>query len=135
MTQPRPEPGPSLEEFEKVAWRVYQGLPQAFRDRCGDLAIRIEEFPDRETLLKMGLNTPYELLGLYHGIDLARKSSFDVPSGPDMVFLYRSPILRFEEDEGNGLGDIIAHVLIHEIGHHFGLSDADMEEIERTSGD
>lgn len=132
MTQHHPEHGPSLEAFEKVAWQVYEGLPKAFTDRCGDLAIRIEEFPDRDTLIAMGLNSPYELLGLYHGVDLARKSNFDIPGGPDMVFLYRSPILRFQRHEGDPLEDVIAHVLIHEIGHHFGLSDEDMEEIERS---
>ncbi len=132
MTQHHPEAGPSLEEFEKVAWRVYESLPKEFTDQCGDLAIRIEEFPDQDTLLKMGLNSPYELLGLYHGVDLARKSNFDVPGGPDMVFLYRSPIISFQHADGDPLDAIIAHVLIHEIGHHFGLSDDDMEEIERS---
>jgi predicted Zn-dependent protease with MMP-like domain len=121
---------PSLEDFEKIAWRVYEGLPKEFRDAVGDLAIRIEDFADADTLERMGIPSRYGLLGLYHGVDLTRQSSLDVATGPNMVFLYREPILRYRREEGDSLEAVIAHVLIHEIGHHFGFSDADMEAIE-----
>ncbi|MEG6507930.1 metallopeptidase family protein [Methyloligella sp. 2.7D] len=125
---------PTLEDFEKIAWEVFRQLPEEFRSRCGDLAIRIEDFAQADALQALGLSSPYELLGLYHGVDLARKSNFDIPGGPDMVFLYRKPILGFQRQDGDPLEDVIAHVLIHEIGHHFGLSDADMEAIEAGAG-
>jgi predicted Zn-dependent protease with MMP-like domain len=121
---------PSLEDFETIAWRAFNSLPQQFRDNCGDLAIRIEDFADAETLRNLGIASPYGLLGLYRGVNLAHKSSFDIRSGPDMVFLYRQPILHFQRQDGDSLEAIVTNVLIHEIGHHFGFSDADMEAIE-----
>ncbi len=80
--------------------------------------------------MRWGSKSPFDLLGLYSGVDLARKSVMDVTSLPDMVFLYRRPILDYWAEHEETLGHIITHVLVHEIGHHFGLSDADMEHIE-----
>jgi predicted Zn-dependent protease with MMP-like domain len=121
---------PSLAAFESIADGAYRRLPERFRALTGDLLIRIEDFPTDEVLDAMGIESPFDLLGLYSGVDLARKSVMDVSTLPDMVFLYRRPILDYWAEHEETLGHIITHVLVHEIGHHFGLSDADMEHIE-----
>ncbi len=121
---------PSLAELEAIAGRAYAQLPARFRALTGDLLIRVEDFPTDDVLDSLGIESPFDLLGLYSGIDLARKSVSDVATVPDMVFLYRRPILDYWADHEESLGAIITHVLVHEIGHHFGLSDADMERIE-----
>jgi predicted Zn-dependent protease with MMP-like domain len=121
---------PSLAAFETIADGAYRRLPERFRALTGDLLIRIEDFPTDEVLDAMGIESPFDLLGLYSGVDLARKSVMDVSALPDMVFLYRRPILDYWAEHEETLGHIITHVLVHEIGHHFGLSDADMEHIE-----
>ncbi len=94
----------------------------------------MEDFATDEVLEQLGIGSPYELLGLYHGVSLNHKSVMDLPRQPDMVFLYRRPILEEWADSGEALGDLITHVLVHEIGHHFGFSDDDMERIEATAG-
>jgi len=121
---------PSLAEFETIADAAYRRLPGRFRTLTGDLLIRVEDFPTDEVLDSLGIESPFDLLGLYSGVDLARKSVMDVASLPDMVFLYRRPILDYWAEHEETLGHIVTHVLVHEIGHHFGLSDADMEHIE-----
>ena len=121
---------PSLAEFEAIADAAYRRLPERFRALTGELLIRIEDFPTDEVLDSMGIDSPFDLLGLYSGVDLARKSVMDVSALPDMVFLYRRPILDYWAEHEETLGAIVTHVLVHEIGHHFGLSDADMEHIE-----
>ena len=125
---------PSLAEFEAMARSAFATLPQTFRDLCGEVLIRIEDFPTDEVLDAMKIESPFDLLGLYHGVDLARQSVMDITAMPEMVFLYRRPILDYWAEHDDTLGEIIAHVLIHEIGHHFGLSDADMEHIEQQTG-
>ena len=92
--------------------------------------IRVEEFPDEETEREMGLGSPFDILGLYRGTALDRKSVQDLPYQPDMVFLYRRPLIDYWAESGEDLAHLVRHVLIHEIGHHFGFSDADMEAIE-----
>ena len=121
---------PSLAELEAIADAAYSRLPAHFRALTGDLLIRVEDFPTDEVLDSLGIESPFDLLGLYSGIDLARKSVSDVTPVPDMVFLYRRPILDYWAEHEETLGAILTHVLVHEIGHHFGLSDADMERIE-----
>ncbi len=121
---------PSLAEFEAIAATAYRRLPARFRTLTGDLLIRIEDFPTDEVLDALEIESPFDLLGLYSGVDLARKSVMDVTPIPDMVFLYRRPILDYWAEHEETLGAILTHVLVHEIGHHFGLSDADMERIE-----
>jgi predicted Zn-dependent protease with MMP-like domain len=121
---------PSLTELEAIADAAYRRLPAQFRKLTGDLVIRIEDFPTDEVLDDLGAETPFDLLGLYSGVDLARKSAMDVSGVPDMVFLYRRPILDYWAEHEDTLGQILTHVLVHEIGHHFGLSDADMARIE-----
>ena len=121
---------PTLDEFEDIAQGAYERLPEAFRALTSELLIRVEDFATEEVLDTMGINSPFDLLGLYSGVDLARKSVMDVAAIPDMVFLYRSPILEYWSEHNDTLVHVITHVLVHEIGHHFGLSDADMERIE-----
>ena len=121
---------PSLAEFEAIADAAYRRLPGRFRALTGELLIRVEDFPTDEVLDSLEIESPFDLLGLYSGVDLARKSVMDIASLPDMVFLYRRPILDYWAEHQETLGQIVTHVLVHEIGHHFGLSDADMEHIE-----
>jgi len=124
---------PSLAEMETIADAAFKRLPQRFRDMCGELVIRIEDFATDEVLDGLGIEDPFDLLGLYQGIDLARQSVMDVSPLPEMVFLYRRPILDYWAEHDDTLGHIVTHVLVHEIGHHFGLSDADMHRIEREA--
>jgi predicted Zn-dependent protease with MMP-like domain len=125
---------PSLAEFEELAWSAYRRLPTRFRGLTGDLVIRIEDFPTADVLNSFNIESPFGLLGLYSGIDLSRKSVLDPNPLPDMVFLYRRPILDYWAEHEDTLGQIVTHVLVHEIGHHFGLSDDDMERIEEEAG-
>jgi predicted Zn-dependent protease with MMP-like domain len=123
---------PTLAEFETMAHAAYDGLPARFRKLCEGLVIRVEDFPDDETLDDMECETEYDLLGLFRGRGLAQGEAFaQTGQMPNMVWLYRRPILDYWADSEDGLGAIVRHVLVHEIGHHFGLSDADMERIER----
>ncbi len=124
---------PSLSALETLAEAAYRRLPDAFRQLIGDVIVRVEDFPTDEVLDQMGIDSPFDLLGLYTGVDLARKSVMDVSAVPDMVFLYRRPILDYWAEHEETLGGIVTHVLVHEIGHHFGLSDADMERIEQEA--
>jgi predicted Zn-dependent protease with MMP-like domain len=121
---------PTLAEFEAIAATAYKRLPARFRALTGELLIRIEDFASDEVLDQMGIASAFDLLGLYSGVDLSRKSVMDVSSVPDMVFLYRRPILDYWAEHEETLGAVVTHVLIHEIGHHFGLSDDDIERIE-----
>jgi predicted Zn-dependent protease with MMP-like domain len=125
---------PELPEFEDMAEAAWARLPDAFRTRAGDLLIRIEEYPTDEVLDTLGIEDPLDLLGLYHGVSLDKKSFSDLPQQPDMVFLYRRPLLDEWAESGEALGDLITHVLVHEVGHHFGFSDDDMERIEAAAG-
>ncbi|MBT5413016.1 MAG: metallopeptidase family protein [Rhodospirillaceae bacterium] len=105
-------------------------IPAELRRFLGDVGIRVSEFPDSETEEEMGLESPFDLLGLYRGVSLDRKSVSDAPQDLDMIFLYRRPILDYWCEAGEDLAHIVRHVLIHEIGHHFGFSDDDMERLE-----
>lgn len=117
-------------EFETVAQEVWDALPATFREVVGNLSIQVVDFADAETLAHLGIRSRYGLLGLYHGLGLPFKSTWDLPRGPDMIFLYRIPILAYAHGAMEPVRDVIQHVLIHEIGHHFGFSDDDMEAIE-----
>lgn len=124
---------PDLATFDAMAMAVWDRLPAEFRAMCQDVVVRVEDFATDEILDHMGIEDPFDLMGLYQGVSLDQKSVSDVPREPDMVFLYRRSILDYWAEGGERLGDVIAHVLIHEIGHHFGFSDADMEAIEETA--
>jgi predicted Zn-dependent protease with MMP-like domain len=125
---------PALADFEALAAAAWQGLPAEFRRLCTDLIIRVEDFPTEEVLREMRLESPFDLLGLYQGVSLDKRSVMDLPRTPDMVFLYRRPMLDYWAEGEETLGHLVTHVLVHEIGHHFGLSDADMEAIEAGAG-
>lgn len=125
---------PSLADFEAIAADAFARLPDEFRAKARDLLIRIDDFATEDVLDALGIDNPFNLLGLYHGVSLNHQSVMDLPRQPDMVFLYRRPILDQWTNGEESLGGLITHVLIHEIGHHFGFSDADMERIESASG-
>lgn len=122
---------PSLEIFQALAEDAYSSLPASFRALCENLVIHVEDFADDEVLRAMGFEDPFELTGLYEGVDVTAKSLAGPAQGPDHVFLYRRPLLDEWADNGEiTLEELIRHVLVHEIGHHFGLSDAQMHAIE-----
>ncbi|MGO9004730.1 MAG: metallopeptidase family protein [Beijerinckiaceae bacterium] len=125
---------PGLVHIEQIAEAALARLPEDFRNLCRDLVIQVEDFPDEEILDEMDCETEFDLLGLFRGNGLAQAGA--VPQTgqlPNMVWLYRRPILDYWAENDETLGAIITHVLVHEIGHHFGLSDADMEAIERRA--
>jgi len=124
---------PSLAEFEAMAIEAFRRLPKTFRDLCADLVIRVDDFPADEVLEHMGARTEFDLLGLFQGIGLPFRSESAPTQMPNMIWLYRRPILDYWAEHEDSLGEIVTHVLVHEIGHHFGLSDADIEAIERTA--
>jgi predicted Zn-dependent protease with MMP-like domain len=122
---------PSLEDIAALGQAAFDALPPPFRRHVGEVVFRVDDFADDEALAALGLEDPFELSGLYQGVDLAHRSVLDPGGGVSQIFLYRRPLLDEWAERGDVfLGDLIAHVLIHEIGHHFGLSDADIEAIE-----
>jgi predicted Zn-dependent protease with MMP-like domain len=121
---------PSLAEIEELAERALATIPRRLKRHLGHVVIRVEEFPDEETEAAMGLDSPFDILGLYRGVALPHKSVSDPQPDMDIIFLYRRPILDFWCESGEELAHLVRHVLIHEIGHHFGFSDEDMERIE-----
>lgn len=121
---------PSLDDIEILARDAWASMPSAFRQLAGDVLIRIEDFASEDILRDMEIEDPFDLTGLYQGVDLTRRSLSDPAPDPAIVFLYRRPILDEWTDRGDiALADLVAHVLVHEIGHHFGLSDEDMDAI------
>lgn len=126
---------PTLAEFEAMAEAAFEALPEAFRQMCGGVILKIEDFPDDDVVAEMELESPFDILGLFTGIGLAQDSAIaETGRMPNMVHLYRRPILDYWAEHDETLGAIITHVFVHEIGHHFGLSDADMEAIEARAG-
>jgi predicted Zn-dependent protease with MMP-like domain len=126
---------PSLAEIEALAAEAFKTIPEELRRAVGNVVIQVEEFPDAETEREMDLESPFDLLGLYRGVDLTRKSVSDMNTMPDMIFLYRRPLLDYWCETGEDLTHVVRHVMIHEIGHHFGFSDEQMEEIEAQAED
>ncbi len=124
---------PTLADIEALAERALETIPAELLRHVRNLVIRVEDFPDEDTEREMDLESPFDLLGLYRGVDLQHQSVTD-PGGrpPDMVFLYRRPILDYWCDSAEPLGHVVRHVLVHEIGHHFGFSDDDMDRIEAS---
>ena len=139
MTKTAPEwivhRSPTLAEFEDMAQTAFDGLPESFRKLCEGVVIRVDDWPDDETLDQMNCESDYDLLGLFRGRGLAQGVALaQTGQQPNMIWLYRRPILDYWAENEDTLGAIVRHVLIHEIGHHFGLSDEDMERIEREAG-
>ena len=121
---------PSLDDFELLAREAHAALPEGFRALAGNIAFVVQDFPDDEVMRDMALESEFDILGLFSGPDLAAHDAGRAHGTQTMIFLYRRPILDYWAEHHESLGDIVRHVLIHEIGHHFGLSDDDMEEIE-----
>jgi len=123
---------PSLAELETMAHETFARLPRTFRDLCEGLIIRVDDFPTEEVLEEMGAQSEFDLLGLFQGVGLPHQSHQDIARLPNLIWLYRRPILDYWAEHDEALGWIVRHVLIHEIGHHFGLSDDDMAAIEAS---
>ena len=135
MSEPAPDWSgalpPTLEDFAALAEAALKALPQPFRGFIGEVQMRVLDFAEDEVLDDLGIEDPFQLTGLYQGPDLRNRTVFDPAPAPSMVFLYRRPILdEWCEHADVPLGELIAHVLIHEIGHHFGLSDDDIDRVE-----
>lgn len=123
---------PSLEDVEALAARVFRELPARFRLCCENVVFWVTDFPDEETIATMELESEYDLLGLYYGGGVPSPPILRESVLPDKIFLYRQPLLSYWTEHNDSLGDLVRHVLIHEIGHHFGFSDEDMELIEES---
>jgi predicted Zn-dependent protease with MMP-like domain len=121
---------PTLDDIERLARDALTTIPAELKQHVGAVVIRVDEFPDEETEAEMDLDSPFDLLGLYRGVALPHKAGAATPTGVDMIFLYRRPILDYWCETGEDLAHVVRHVLIHEIGHHFGFSDDDMDRIE-----
>lgn len=125
---------PAIEDFERIAADAFESLPTEFRSLCENLVIHVEEFATDDMLESLGLSDPFELTGLYEGVDVTAKSLADPIASPDHVFLFRRPLLDEWADNGDiTLEELVRHVLVHEIGHHFGLTDDAMHAIEHGS--
>jgi predicted Zn-dependent protease with MMP-like domain len=121
---------PGIADLEALARRALADIPPELARHLGEIIIRVDDFPDEEVERAMALESPFDILGLYHGVALPHKSVSATPGALDMIFLYRRPILDYWCETGEDLREVVRHVLIHEVGHHFGFSDADMERLE-----
>jgi predicted Zn-dependent protease with MMP-like domain len=129
----RPVKAPSLAAFEVLAGEIFRRLPRKFRDLCEGVVIQVDDFPSEEVLDEMRAESEFDLLGLFLGTGLPFRSESAAVQMPNMIWLYRRPILDYWAEHDETLGAIVKHVLVHEIGHHFGLSDGDMAAIESTT--
>ncbi|ARQ02820.1 metallopeptidase family protein [Pseudorhodoplanes sinuspersici] len=118
--------------MEAIASDAFRRLPDGFRTLCEGVVIRVEDFPTADVVREMKLGSEFDILGLFQGVGLPFRSESAPMQMPNMVWLYRRPILDYWAEHEEALGTIITHVLVHEIGHHFGLSDEDMEAIEAS---
>jgi len=126
---------PSLDDLLQLGRAAFDSLPKHFRDRVGEVQIRVADFPDPDVLADLRIESEFDILGLFHGVGLAHAgATAETGRLPNMIWLYRRPILDYWAEHEDTLGGIVTHVLVHEIGHHFGLSDEDMEAIEAGTG-
>lgn len=126
---------PSLDEMAAMAERAFAALPEQFRKMAGEVVFRVDDFPSDDVLDELGIEDSFGLTGLYSGVSLADRSIFSAAAEPSRVFLYRRPILDEWAENGEvTLEELVTHVLVHEIGHHFGLSDGDIDLIEASAG-
>ena len=135
MRKPPELSPPSLADIDDMARAALESLPAQLRRMTAGVVLQVEEFPDDDVCEEMDLETPFDILGLYQGISLAEKQIEASGATPDLVFLYRRPILDYCCETGENLAHVVRHVLIHEIGHHFGFSDADMEALEAEAAE
>ena len=126
---------PSQEAFEILAQAAFDRLPEEFRALCSDVIFNVTEFPEDDVLKELEAESPFDLLGLFSGVGLPQQG-FSPQTGqmPNTIHLYRRPILDYWAEHDESLGAIVTHVMVHEIGHHFGFSDEDMEAIEQAAG-
>lgn len=120
-------------QFERYVRRTLAALPEPIARQVDGVVVCVMEYPDPETMTEMGVTDAFDLLGLYHGVSINNKSVFDPGYEPDLVFLYRQPILAYARATGQTLEAVVRHVTIHEIGHHFGFSDEDMDALEEMA--
>ena len=122
---------PSLDDLEALARTAFAALPQEFRRLVGEIQFRVADFPESDVLDDLGIESEFDILGLFQGVGLAHDAAVAQTGRlPNSIWLYRRPILDYWAEHEETLGGIVTHVLVHEIGHHFGLSDADMEALE-----
>ena len=121
---------PSADDIEAIARRTLESLPEPFARTLGDVLLRVQEFADERTLEAMGIDDPFELTGLYEGVPLTERSVQQSGTLPDCIRLFRRPLLDEWADGDDTLEHLVTHVLIHEVGHHFGFSDEDMHALE-----
>ena len=124
---------PSVEDIVALADRAFAAVPPRLRRHVGNVSIAVEEIPDDETLDELGIESAWDLSGLYRGTPLNRRSVADVAPGPDLIFLYRQPILLEWIETDVDLYRLVRNVLVHEIAHHFGFSDAEIEALEQQT--
>lgn len=132
MRVPKSSKSPSLADIEEIARDAFAALPEKFRDLCEGLIIHVDDFPSEDVLTAMNAESEFDLLGLFQGVGLPFRSNDEIAPMPNMIWLYRRPILDYWAENDETLRHIVTHVLVHEIGHHFGLSDHDMEAIEAS---
>ena len=131
MSKPYAGTSPSLDDLAALAEAAFAALPEDFRRLTGDVVFRVDDFASDEVLDELGIEDPFELTGLYSGVHIGHRSVLDPSPGPSRIFLYRRAILDEWAARGDvSLADLVGHVLVHEIGHHFGLSDDDIHAIE-----
>jgi predicted Zn-dependent protease with MMP-like domain len=121
---------PDAAAIETLARAALARIPAPFAEHLHDVVLIVEEFADEETLAALGIEDPFELSGLYHGRPIGEKSAFDSGAQPDRIHLYRRAILDEWCDTGVPLAELVNHIVVHEVGHHFGLSDDDMHALE-----
>ncbi len=126
----KPISPPTLDDIDRLARAALASLPEPFQGFTKGVVLQVADFPDDEVCDQMQLESPFDILGLYQGISIAERGTEGSGTMPDMVFLYRRPILDYWAETGEDLRHVVRHVLVHEIGHHFGLSDDDMDAIE-----
>ena len=126
---------PTLADIERLADEAFARLPPEFRALCGEVIVRVDDFPTDEVLEELEAETPFDLLGLFTGVGMAQDAAVaETGRMPNTIHLYRRPLLDYWAEHDETLGHLVTHVLVHEIGHHFGLSDDDMEAIEERAG-
>lgn len=134
MSKLSPLTAPTLDDFESMAREEFDRLPREFRETLGDVVFTVQDYAEDDILDEMDAESPFELTGLFVGQELGAQEGNTMPREPSMIFLYRIPILAEWAETGVELGPLISHVIVHEIGHHFGLSDEDMDRIENEAG-